>query len=213
MVLEKKGIKNPEETKKAIREAFWTFYKEKSINDITIKAITTEAGFYRSTFYLHYSDIYQILEEIEKEVLEAWQKLFFKITNNTSQDTYTSLIANFYESHGEYLSVLLGPQGDPKFTVHIKTIMKERLFTLFEVERPHPEDHLLFEFFSSGMLGLLSSWYAQEKPISAKEVAQLVQILLRKGPVLTMMELHPHTLGSNPFLELFLHPLEKDASL
>lgn len=51
-------------TTNAIKEAFFELLAKKSIDQITIKDITSRCGVSRNTFYYHYSDITALLEEI-----------------------------------------------------------------------------------------------------------------------------------------------------
>ena len=51
-------------TTKAIKEAFLELLSKKSIDQITIKDITSRCGVSRNTFYYHFSDITALLEEI-----------------------------------------------------------------------------------------------------------------------------------------------------
>lgn len=44
--------------------------QKKSIKEITVKELVDEVDINRSTFYLHYSDIYQMLESIENELMD-----------------------------------------------------------------------------------------------------------------------------------------------
>ena len=48
-------------TKQIIKDSFWELYKEKKIENITVKDITQKAGFNRSTFYAYFTDVYDIL--------------------------------------------------------------------------------------------------------------------------------------------------------
>ena len=59
-----------EQTKANLRTAFWSLYKEKAIEKITIKEITDAAGYNRGTFYLYYKDVYDLFNKIEEELLE-----------------------------------------------------------------------------------------------------------------------------------------------
>ncbi|MGN0158406.1 MAG: TetR/AcrR family transcriptional regulator [Brotaphodocola sp.] len=56
-------------TKQKIIKAFWNLYREKSIDKITVKDITDACKIHRATFYLHFSDVYAVLEEMEEELL------------------------------------------------------------------------------------------------------------------------------------------------
>ena len=61
------------QTKADLIAAFWKLYKEKPINKITVKEVTDTAGYYRSTMYYYFEDVYAILDEIETSVLQDWE--------------------------------------------------------------------------------------------------------------------------------------------
>ena len=56
----------------------------KSIKEITVKELVDEVDINRSTFYLHYTDIYQMLESIEDEL----EGEINQIVNNHPVDSY-----------------------------------------------------------------------------------------------------------------------------
>ena len=58
-----------EQTKNNLRIAFWSLYAQKPIEKISIKEITELAGYNRGTFYLYYNDVYDLLHQIEEEIL------------------------------------------------------------------------------------------------------------------------------------------------
>ena len=59
-----------ESTSRSIMDAFWSLYRDKPIEKITVKAICEKAGCNRSTFYEYYTDSYSVLEDIEEELLD-----------------------------------------------------------------------------------------------------------------------------------------------
>ena len=61
-------------TKMLIRKAFTDMLKEKPIQSITIKELCETAGINRGTFYSHYSDIYDLLEKMEEEMMADFIK-------------------------------------------------------------------------------------------------------------------------------------------
>ena len=64
-------------TKAQLRQGLAKLLKEKSIKEITVKELVEEVDINRSTFYLHYTDIYDLLEQTENdlknEILEIIQ--------------------------------------------------------------------------------------------------------------------------------------------
>lgn len=62
-------------TQKAIREAFFSLIEERDFEHITVKDITDRAMISRNTFYLHYSDKYDLFNKICDELMRT---LFFR---------------------------------------------------------------------------------------------------------------------------------------
>ena len=57
-------------TKRILKESLLELMHTKPISKITIKEICDLSDMSRSTFYLHYQDQFELLEDIEKEVLK-----------------------------------------------------------------------------------------------------------------------------------------------
>jgi AcrR family transcriptional regulator len=55
----------------ALREALVELMQNQHISGITVKSICERADVNRSTFYLHYRDQYDLLHQVEQEVLET----------------------------------------------------------------------------------------------------------------------------------------------
>ena len=66
-------------SKKLIKNAFSELLQKKDVDTITVTEIVTLAGINRGTFYAHYSNTVDVLEEIEKDVSE--QILYFFSSN------------------------------------------------------------------------------------------------------------------------------------
>ena len=54
-------------TKRSLRDCLIRLMKEKKIQDITVREISEMADINRGTFYLHYKDIYDLLEHVESD--------------------------------------------------------------------------------------------------------------------------------------------------
>lgn len=57
-------------TKRNIYNAFMELRAKKSLERITIKELTELAEISKATFYLHYKDIYDLSEQLQKKVIE-----------------------------------------------------------------------------------------------------------------------------------------------
>ena len=56
-------------TKMLIRRAFTDLLRQKPLQSISVRELCSKAGINRSTFYAHYSDVYDLLNQIEEEML------------------------------------------------------------------------------------------------------------------------------------------------
>ena len=57
-------------TRQKLMDAFWTLYKEKAIDKISIAEITNITGNNRGTFYHYFKDVYGVLEQIEGDLIK-----------------------------------------------------------------------------------------------------------------------------------------------
>lgn len=88
-------------TRKLIMDSFISISSKKEFEDITVKDITTEASINRSTFYYHFDDIYNLLEQVLSDVLLV--NFNFKTYENAAlnKDTFTDIfiaVTNYQNS-------------------------------------------------------------------------------------------------------------------
>ena len=57
-------------TRMMIRKAFTSLLQQKPIQSISVKELCTVAGISRGTFYSHYTDIYDLMGQMEDELME-----------------------------------------------------------------------------------------------------------------------------------------------
>lgn len=60
-------------TKKLLRDSLFTLLQEKSINEITVTELTEIADINRATFYFYYTDIMDMLDQIQNEAYELFE--------------------------------------------------------------------------------------------------------------------------------------------
>lgn len=190
----KKNPKKTAQTKAALKTAFWELYQNTPITKITVQDITRLAGFNRSTFYQYFTDVYSVLIEIEDSILRDWESVFVENVasftdrkNTESMEKTIETIVAFYERNGNYLSVLLSPEGDSLFVQKIKSIIRIKVFSQLPIDSTNAEASLAFEFASSGMLAFLTEWYRNARHIPPKDAVELIYSLLGNNPLGVML--------------------------
>ena len=62
-------------TRRLLRECLTALLKEKKVQDITVREIADMADINRGTFYLHYKDVFDLMEQIENGLLKELEDM------------------------------------------------------------------------------------------------------------------------------------------
>lgn len=113
------------QTKQTLVDAFWKLYREKGIERITVGEIAATAGYNRSTFYEYFSDVPEMLRQIEDAILEEMQ---FGIPDD--EKIPIDEVVAIFERNADALSLLLGEHGDFSFFFRVRGRMKDAFHAL-----------------------------------------------------------------------------------
>ncbi|MBQ9022018.1 MAG: TetR/AcrR family transcriptional regulator [Eggerthellaceae bacterium] len=179
--------KRPEQTartKAELEQAFWQLYSTTPLEKITVGALCERAGYNRGTFYLHFRDLYALLEEREEallagmtECIEACMQRLAKDSGKLSLIAACTDVVLFYERNKVYIRALLGTRGDSSFMHRLKDNLKPlwREYVLRpNTARSDDEVELMLEYTLTGTLYMISDWLTHPGETSASDLAHLV---------------------------------------
>lgn len=187
-------------TKKLIRQALLELTPEKGLNRISVMDLTERAEINRGTFYLHYRDVADLVDQLKKEIFEGIKQLAVEIKPMEVKlyaergEPYPTLlnILEYFLSHADYFRVMLSPDGDVQLPIQLKELMAERMLQKFESQMSSeaaaviPWDYFL-AFTASANIGLLTHWMARGNNLSTREVALIMTQIISRGPLETLM--------------------------
>lgn len=185
-----------QKTRQDLMAAFWTLYQEKEISKITVGQIVKIGDYNRGTFYKYFTDIYDLLEKMEEELLENIRHDIqgaFSDGLPKTFEAYSLKSAGIFQKYQDKLFVLLGPTGDPKFGKKLQRVFMTVFYQVFHFTEEIPHFNYVATFMYSAMVGLLTYWHESEPELSSEEFVALFQKLLAHG---VMGYLH-----LNPFLD------------
>ena len=166
------------QTKQNLIDAFWSLYCEKRIEKITVKEIAQMAEYNRGTFYEYFTDVYDVLEQIEQLLIPTLDEL--PPTTKLEHDIPFDMFLNLYEQNCKYYSVLLGDNGDPAFVSKLKNSIKPLIMKKIskKVDRNDIELDFILEYILSAMIGILSYWFRMNKVLPAESLVLLMYQLM-----------------------------------
>lgn len=175
-------------TKRRIVEAFWELYKTTNIEKITVKNIADACGIYRTTFYLHFTDVYAILEKIEKDLLESLRK--YAVEDAQTEEERIAVVEELYlsfQNSAEYLHVLLDGRRDPEFSKTYKKELIHQMCIIHRLPMNHPdrETGIIIERIMSSLIDLFLE-LAQGEKISCEKLVPLIDGYVKNGVLRTL---------------------------
>ena len=148
-----------QENKKAQSMRACQLLQKKSIKEITVKELVELVDINRSTFYLHYSDIYNMLSSIEEELLEEIRQTILNhpvSPFNESSFPFIEDIFQILEENKDICCALLGHNGDIAFLHRIESLISDHSLECSKVTFPETIEDLKYSysFCLSGCIGL-----------------------------------------------------------
>ncbi|MFJ7661096.1 TetR/AcrR family transcriptional regulator [Lysinibacillus sp. NPDC097162] len=166
-------------TRQSIIDAFYALAKQKSFEQISIGDIAEEAKINRSTFYYHFTDKFDLIDAIQKEVIT--NKVFKEIEEQESINEKTIIIileAIIHSQTGLSLSCQRAYDAfKPKVESEIKKHLTQSLHLLLTKQYgEHPNHFVTATFWSWGIYGVATACIQGEESLHSA-VPKLMNII------------------------------------
>lgn len=184
--------KNSEETKERIKKAFIKLYKENRIEKITISQLTKEAKVYRGTFYYYYTDIYDLLEQIEekffKEVIEDVLGVIEGILVGDIEKRAVEITEHF-KKYEEIMTLFFVDKPNTTLIKRLKEAAKCKVLMKLGIDNNNlsNEDKYILEYIASAQVGIITKWIENKRDINAVDLAKIIKKVNLFGPITSLM--------------------------
>ncbi|KHF41715.1 TetR/AcrR family transcriptional regulator [Halalkalibacter okhensis] len=194
---ERKTDRRIKRTKRLIRDALTDLMEEKGFEGITVRDLTEKADINRGTFYLHYQDKYDLLEQSENDIIKGIEAITEDINrydsdlfiSSSEYDKPTSFIIRLFEfiaDNSNFMKVIIGPTGDPAFQGKLKEVMKNNILRKKESQIENNQMLVPMDYFiayvTSAHLGVIQYWLENGMKESPEEIAMVLSKTLLLGP-------------------------------
>ena len=168
-----------QKTKSLLRVALANAMREKSIREITVKELVESAGINRSTFYLHYADIYQMLRKIEEEIIDSILEVIEADKETPLYINCLSVmeaICDIFIDNKYIIQVLLSSNSNGTFVYEVEKIIEKGIDTVVKEKYSNKvfNDNYAYSFCVSGCVGLIVDWLKEERPKSSAYIAKII---------------------------------------
>ena len=160
-------------TKKSIHNAFLELRSGKELERITVKELCEKAEISKATFYLHYKDIFDLSEYLQKDIAAD----IVKHITDPEELIYDSplgckkLIESFY-AHRGMIEILFRGSQFSHLTEYLEAEIKELVFGKFPGFRDDPYANVRLTY---QLMGSFYAFYRYEKSFGYDAVMDSVE--------------------------------------
>ena len=177
-----------EKTKQAILQALIDLIDQKGLDQVSVSDLCQQANINRSTFYLHYKNMEDLLLSVEadfiREITDAIQDLETEdlIYNSQALTQLFTRILESIEKNSDLIITLMSPTTSPRtrLTIEqaIENIIIDRMNTAIiseatQEELPVSKTYIAVTI-SSLFTGIVAEWLLSGKKESPKDLGQFI---------------------------------------
>lgn len=178
-----KGDRRVRYTKALLRDALVDLLKEKHISEISVTALCDAADVHRSTFYVHYTSPYDLLRQIQREVLDNIRRYIQEQDEEealpVTQQKLVSIL-EYGKKNAQLIEMLLGDNSDGAFQALIMELVNQVTFysdlTVDEATREY-----ISIFGINGCISIIKKWLQNGMRESTERIAELIVQLILHG--------------------------------
>lgn len=173
-------------TKRAIHKAMTQLAAEKDINDISVKEIADLADINRKTFYNYYTGVYQLVDEIENEIVDYFAELIKTIDFEQALADPSIVfykLYNTFSNHVEFIDALFSSNSNSSLVSKVLNKLIEMTSdAAVEHFQSDPEKtEVITRFIFAGEIAAYQAWFRSDRKMPVKELSRTIEILCTKG--------------------------------
>lgn len=180
MSMPKKEDPRTRRSKEMFKEAIFTLLGEGVlISELTVQKIATTSGLNRTTFYLHFQDIQDLLSQINEEILnELSDKINVLIdAKDLSQRQQLTQLLDYLYKQRTYLFVLFNvSQFEEQLYMFLREIIETRRRN---TEKELPDNYVSIDIMTASLVGIIMWWIKKGMHFSSDYIAEQIHLMYR----------------------------------
>jgi len=173
----KKENQRYQETKKRIQEVFQELLQNKEIHEVTVAEICRRAGIHRTTFYGHYTDVYELMESMARDMYTDMMNYFVKDSSVHLREGFLHLFSYIKENKEFFSGYMKFSKKQNRPAKLLPTMLKENMDSIIKELGYANEAELLYHqtFFSEGLVAVIELWISGGCLESPEELCHIIE--------------------------------------
>lgn len=169
-------------TKKRLREGLLDLLREKPLNKITVRELADKVDINRGTFYFHYSDVYDMVREMEEQFAQDFHEALDVPEQQASE--FLPICMRCIANHVDLCQLLLSENGDIAFLEKMKTLVNDKCARLWMAKTDNPDPNIMNimnAFLIGGVVSALQAWLTSDEKLTPDELSDHLLQLIAHG--------------------------------
>ena len=163
-------------TKKALRDALLTLLEKKNINEISVTELTNLADVNRATFYFYYTDLLDMLQQLQNESYQAFKEIIDESTASiTTMDgfiDYAERVLIYCQENENLVKFTVKNDTNNQLYKKIQMLMLQNLPNskeIFELDNPA---RYSTTYTLDAIVGVVIDWMDEGMKIPPRDLAE-----------------------------------------
>ncbi len=169
-----KNNRRAQMTRLLLRTALVELMQKKPFSEITIKEICEQADLNRTTFYLHYTDQFALLSDVENEVYQKTLEYLQNVKPTADAPGMIEAFLNYIKSNASLFRILFFDAGSEGFRSRFIRNMLGSLRFNIPLSCAAEEEPYVLCFLMQGSVHMIIEWIRRDFDIEARTLALLI---------------------------------------
>lgn len=183
-------------TKKALRDALLSLLEKKPITEISVTELTTLADVNRATFYFYYTDLLDMLQQIQNEAYQSFKEVISEstpsITTIEGFTDYAESLLTYCKEHETLVKFIIKNDTNNQLYKQIQTLMLNNIPNSKEVFDVNNPARYSTNYILNAMVGIMIDWMDEGMKIPPRELAEFCAHIYLNGSYKTK-QLYGHS--------------------
>lgn len=165
-------------TKRLLKESLIDLLSQKTIYNISVKELCSRAELNRSTFYKYYENIFDVLADVEYNVVLESEKCMSKIEDSNINTIYKpiSVFLDYVKENKDTYLVLLTNRASSNFSINIFRKIIDFLKSQVDLADINSieNDEYIYTYIVAGSSSIIINWINSNFDKSSEDVAKII---------------------------------------
>lgn len=166
-------------TKRSTRKALLSLLKVKKYDAISVKDICEAANISRGTFYLHYKDKFDLVQQYQYEITKKGSEKVHDLLSHERHLLYYNML-QFWNNEAELLLLLISKNGSPDIQNELKRTLqynaeKNVVPYIKKSDFTEKERHYFVIFVSNAIFGIIQEWVNNGQQETPEELSDIIK--------------------------------------